>query len=90
MSIYPQTQDIDPTEQLLTVYQVRSELGGISGELVRKLLRLGYFPRAFKAGADWVIPSGDVTPELRYRYGPGGPNRHRGRPGPYQPPQGVR
>jgi hypothetical protein len=50
---------------MLTVSEVRRELGGISGELVRKLLRAGTFPHAQKAGADWLVPRKDITPALR-------------------------
>jgi hypothetical protein len=43
-------------EKLLTVREVQRELKGISGEQVRKLLRMRAFPRAFKEGADWFVP----------------------------------
>jgi DNA-binding CsgD family transcriptional regulator/predicted DNA-binding transcriptional regulator AlpA len=63
-------------DDILTVSDVRRELGPISGELVRKLLRAGEFPHAFKRGADWFVPESDITPDLRARFA-GGVRRGR-------------
>lgn len=66
-------------ERVLTVREVRHELDGVSGELVRKLARNGVFPHAYKVGGDWFVPVRDITPQLRLAYA-GGRRPKGGRP----------
>ena len=59
---------------MLTVRQV-AELGGVSGQRVRRLLSLGRFPGAFMFGVSWAIPESAarawVDDERRRRFGVG-------------------
>lgn len=54
-----------PPSRVWTVSAVASE-AGISEARVRKLLREGRFPNAFKLGRPWLVPDADVRAYLAH------------------------